>query len=141
MTPPDRQIKAGESETVEFVQRLETLESVSKHVVAFLNSGGGTIFVGVDDDGKIIGVPDAENIAKRLYTELQKAISPKALFSVTTEPQEDKQLVVIEVPGGKDTPFVSDGTLYLRKGEHSVKATGDDLQQLLQERSVQVERW
>jgi ATP-dependent DNA helicase RecG len=141
MTPPDCQIKAGESETVEFVQRLENLESVSKHVVAFLNSGGGTIFVGVDDDGKIIGVPDAEDVAKRLYSDLQKAISPKALFSVTTEPQEDKQLVVIEVPGGKDTPFVSDGTLYLRKGKHSVKATGDDLQQLLQERSVEVERW
>ncbi len=141
MTPPDRRIKAGESKTVEFVHHLENLESVSKHVVAFLNSGGGTVYVGVEDDGKVVGVPDAENMAKRLYADLQKAISPKALFSVTTEPREDKQLVVIEVPGGKDTPFVSDGTLYLRKGKHSVKATGEDLQQLLQERSVEVERW
>ncbi|MGD1089703.1 MAG: RNA-binding domain-containing protein [Verrucomicrobiota bacterium] len=141
MTPPDRQIKAGESETIEFVNHLENLESVSKHVVAFLNSGGGTIFVGVDDDGTIVGVPNAENVAKRLYADLQKTISPKALFSVTTEPQENKQLVVIEVPGAKDTPFVSDGTLYLRKGKHSVKATGDDLQELLQDRSVEVERW
>lgn len=141
MTRIEQQIKAGESQTVEFVERMETVESVARHVVAFLNSSGGTVFVGVDDHGTVRGIGNAAVQARQLHSDLQAAISPKALFSVAVESLSDGDVLVVEVPGGKDTPFVADGTLYLRRGKQSVKASGDDLQRLLQERSVETERW
>lgn len=137
----ERQIQEGESQTVEFKSAPEPFEWIARSVVAFLNSKGGVVFIGVEDDGRIVGVADAKEVAGDLYTRLQKAISPKALFSVAAEEIAGKQVIVIEVPGGKDTPFVADGTLYLRKGARTTKATGDDLQRMLQDRSVEVERW
>ncbi|MEO8353481.1 MAG: RNA-binding domain-containing protein [Chthoniobacteraceae bacterium] len=141
MTPIERQLKDGESATVEFASQTEPFEKIVRSVVAFLNSGGGTVFIGVDDGGQIMGVPEAQKVASELFTRLQSAISPKALFSVAREEVGTQQIVVIEVPGGLDTPFVADGTLFLRKGSQTTKATGEDLQRLLQKRAVEVERW
>jgi ATP-dependent DNA helicase RecG len=137
----ERQIREGESQTVEFVSSPEPFDKVLRNVVAFLNTNGGVILIGVEDDCQIIGVQHAKKIAVDLYTQLQESISPKALFSVAAEQIAGKEVIVVEVPGGKDTPFVTDGAVYLRKGSHTTKATGEDLQRLLQDRAVEVERW
>ena len=44
-----------ESETVELISKLND-DEITKEIVAFLNSRGGTIFVGVGDSGEIIGI-------------------------------------------------------------------------------------
>ncbi len=68
-------IRNGESDTVEFKTRLPPEEIVARNVVAFANSKGGTLIIGVGDKGEVIGVPEPEigrtlqrltDIAKRL---------------------------------------------------------------------------
>jgi ATP-dependent DNA helicase RecG len=141
MNALERQIQGGESATVEFLGKAESFEAVLETVVAFLNTRGGYVYIGVQDDGQIIGVPNAEKAASSIYSRLQEAISPKALFSVAADTAQGKAIVVVEVPGAKDTPFVADGILFLRKGTRNARATGEDLQSLLQSRSVETERW
>ncbi len=47
-------IKQGEGQTVEFKREFTT--DVGKEIVAFANTDGGVIIIGVDDDGRIVGV-------------------------------------------------------------------------------------
>ena len=53
-------IRGGESDTVEFKTRLPPEEIVARNLVAFANTRGGILIIGVGDKGEIIGVPDPE---------------------------------------------------------------------------------
>ena len=64
-------IRQGEGDLVEFKRKVEYPERIIKEVVAFANSSGGHLFIGVDDDGTIVGLKD-------VYEEhfvMEKAIS------------------------------------------------------------------
>ena len=55
-----RLVARGEGRHLEFKRRVPEPERVAKEVVAFANSGGGRLLLGVDDDGTIVGVRDSE---------------------------------------------------------------------------------
>jgi ATP-dependent DNA helicase RecG len=132
MTPIKRIIKQGKGRTVEFAQSLGEPALIAAHVVGFLNCGGGYIIIGVDHDGRVASVPNADQVAEDLQIYLTQHISPRALFDVGVDLVDDQSLVVIDVPGGKDIPFVTDERVYLRRGVNTVAASGDDLHELLQ---------
>lgn len=102
----------------------------ASHVAGFLNSGGGTVIVKGGDS-------EAEVMDQGLRT----LITPKSLFSVANDTLGGEPVLVIDVPGGKDLPFVCDGTIYLRRGRSTVKASADDLQGMLQRQAMIPERW
>jgi len=141
MTLVERLIEKGEGPTIEFVRSPEDLGQVAAHVVAMLNSGGGYVVLGVDEEGRVLGIPDAGKVAEGVQAFLVDRISPKAFLDVGVDPVEDLEVVIVDVPGGKDTPFVTDGSVLLRRGTSTVVATGDELHALLQGRVAGVERW
>ena len=51
-------IKEGESGQLEFKEVVRK-EDIAKALCAFLNAEGGTVLIGVQDDGKVIGVSNA----------------------------------------------------------------------------------
>ena len=51
-------IRQGEGDLVEFKRKAKYPERIIKEVVAFANSSGGHLFIGVDDDGTIVGLKD-----------------------------------------------------------------------------------
>jgi predicted HTH transcriptional regulator len=53
-------LASGESETREFKRQLDNLESVAGELVAFANVGGGALYLGVEDDGQVAGIPDPD---------------------------------------------------------------------------------
>lgn len=141
MTPLERQIKAGESKGLVFAHTADDTALLIPHVVALLNSGGGTVVIGVDAQGKPAGTPHAPNHDGRIEREIRAAISPMALFSVAAEKLGDADVLLIEVPGGRDLPFVTGGKVYLRRGARTVAASGEDLQRIFQQRTPETERW
>ena len=107
-----------------------------------LNGKGGTVFAGVDDNGRIIGVDDAHGISEKLNKFLLERISPKALWSVSIDSDESsKSIVTVEVQARKDRPYVFDGTIYVRYGSQTRRADHLTLQQIVQTQSVSAERW
>ncbi|RZK39863.1 MAG: hypothetical protein EOO61_06915 [Hymenobacter sp.] len=134
-------IKAGPGHTVEFIESPDNLASVSQHVVALLNSGGGYIILGVDKTGQVLGVPQAAEVVVDLQARLIENISPKAYLDLGVDPIEGREVVVVVVPAGNDAPFVTDGRVFLRRGNATVVATGNELQSILQKRVAEVERW
>ena len=47
------EIQSGEDSTCQFKADVKNVDSLASEMVAFSNSLGGTIFIGVDDNGKI----------------------------------------------------------------------------------------
>ena len=52
-----------ESETVEL--KLDYSESIRKDIIAFANTGGGTIYIGIADNGEVIGVSSVDEMIQR----------------------------------------------------------------------------
>lgn len=116
-------IKQGESESVEFITPPQQFDQIGNSVCAMLNGKGGTVFAGVDDNGRIIGVDDAHGLSEKLNKFLLERISPKALWSVSIDSDESgKSIVTVEVQAGKDRPYVFDGTIYVRYGSQTRRA-------------------
>lgn len=141
MTPLERQIKKGESKELELLSSADDRERIASHVVAFINSGGGSIVLGVDDRGLSTGLPDAIASAHEIGTFLRKAISPRPLLSVTAERAFENDVILIEVPGGRDVPFLSDGRIFLRRGKRTLPADAEDLQEIFQRQTPETTRW
>ncbi len=83
--------------TVEFKRKYS--ESVKKTIVAFANTGGGTLYIGVEDDGTVVGVPD-ENIddtQRKTTACIRNAIRPdvKIFTSCRVEEMGQKKVVVV----------------------------------------------
>lgn len=67
-----------ENETTEFKRQLT--DSLEKEVVAFLNSAfGGDIYLGVDDDGSIVGVEDPDKLQLAIIDRIRTKIQPTTL--------------------------------------------------------------
>ena len=134
-------IELGESAKLEFKSAVRSPEVVARVVSAFLNAKGGQLIIGVDEDGKLLGLKNASALADRLNRQLAEFITPPALWHVEVIPIEKKEFVVVEVAEGPDKPYVSNGTILIRRGEHDVPANRDEITQLITDRSISGNRW
>lgn len=136
-----RQIVEGEGLHTEFKSDARSVDGIARTVCAFLNSQGGTIFCGVSDDRKIAGLENADDDRRLLETQLQREISPRALFTVGVELVSGRPVLVIEVPEGKDRPYVYQGAAYIRQGSLTRAADARTLRSLIQGEAAEVDRW
>lgn len=136
-----KQIRDGEGVVTEFKSDGRDLASIAKTVCGFLNTLGGTIFCGVDDFGKIVGLDSAEQVLQEIQAYVQQNVTPKALFTVNIDSDGEKTLVSVEVPEGKDRPYVFDGVIYVREGSATRNANAAKMREMVQAKSVASERW
>ena len=80
-------LSLGENQTLEYLTSCE-LKHCGPQVCAFLNTQGGYLLCGVDDNGQIKGVEHAEQVAEQLESQLKSAIQPPVLFSVEVQKVE-----------------------------------------------------
>lgn len=136
-----KQIRGGEDLHTEFVKNPEHVEQIARTVCAFLNASGGTIFCGVDEKGGTVGISNPAAVRERLESKLQKLISPKALFTLNVEQDNGAAIIAIEVPEGKDRPYVVAGAVYIREGSVTRAANADALRSMVQVQAAAVDRW
>ena len=134
-------IEQGESARAEFKRMIENLEVVGQTVCSFLNAGGGTLVAGVTDNGEVVGIENAQEMAVRIQQDLSQYLSPPASYSVGVEEIEGKPCLIVDVPPGSQTPHVYRDGIFVRRGALSVLATGADISGLLQRRRLEPVRW
>lgn len=90
-----------ESETVELKSRFT--DSICKEIVAFLNTNGGDVIIGVDDSGKVVGLKDPDETSKKVSDVLSDQIEPNPQSSVTTEVriEEGVPILLVHVQKGE----------------------------------------
>jgi ATP-dependent DNA helicase RecG len=130
-----------ESAQVEFKAGAGKESHVEEAACAFLNARGGSVVLGVRDDGRLVGVPDAEEKAQAVRQRLLKGISPPAPLSVTVESVEGKNLIVIDVPQGLEKPYVCGGRIMVRRGDATVSAVASEISSLIGLRAHSEARW
>lgn len=134
-------LNLGDTHTVEFRQGCTNLNSLGNAVCAFLNTAGGYIICGVHESGEIIGVEHADAQAQKIETALLHFLSPKAPVFVLTQNFGEKNLIVIEVPSGKDVPYAYRNNIYIRDGQTVHKADVDTIRDMILRKQIAPERW
>ena len=124
------------------VELKEILTSeLKKEVVAFANTCDGTIYIGVNDRGEVIGVKNSDDVIERAGASIRNAIKPDVSMDVTlnVEQIENKNIVAIRVQRGVSRPYyiaekgLKPSGVYIRQGNSSVPASEDYIRQMIKE--------
>lgn len=125
-----------ETENVEF--KLQFTEDIYKEVIAFANTNGGTVYVGVDNKGNAIGLFDADHEYVRITNGIRDAILPDVTMFVHYAIQGNG-VVCITVGKGSNKPYYLRGKglkpsgVYVRQGASSVPASTELIRQMIKD--------
>lgn len=127
-------IDSGEGYNVEFKVRVPSkVRELTEEICAFANADGGYLLIGVDDNGQIIGT-GLENDKRSAIQGSISEISPALHCDMYAVNIEDKTVWVIDVPSGKDKPYIFSGSIYVREGANSQKLrTAEEMRSFFQE--------
>ncbi len=125
-----------ETENIEF--KSQFTEEIYKEVIAFANTDGGIVYVGIDNDGNAIGLTDVDNEYTRITNGIRDAIIPDVTMFVRFTVQENK-VVRITVSEGSNKPYYLKGKglkpsgVYVRQGTSSVPASPEQIRQMIKD--------
>ncbi len=122
----------SESETLELKESFDnkTLETIG----AFANTNGGTILVGVRDDGRITGITVGKNTLEEWAQNMQSKIQPRFLPSITKRAYKGHTVVVIAVSRAV-SPISIDGRQFKRVGRTNQLMGSEEYRQKLLRRT------
>ncbi|CAN5465280.1 hypothetical protein BH23BAC1_BH23BAC1_03140 [soil metagenome] len=137
-------VKKGESEVLEFKRKIAHPEKIVKEIVAFANTRGGHLLIGVDDNGTLPGLKFAEEDHYVLEKALEKYCKPKIKYSSERIPiSEKKALISYTIFESKNKPhyviedFSSNwGKAYVRVADKSIQASKEVREILKRSRKV-----
>lgn len=89
-----------ESETLELKEKYT--DQICKEIVSFLNSSGGTVIIGVKDNGTVVGVPKIDETFKKISDIITTQIEPNPQNEISSEIrfEEGKKLIAINISKG-----------------------------------------
>lgn len=126
-----------ESKTLEF--KRELTDGIIKETIAFLNTDGGTIIIGYDDYGKLIGLKNAKEDLDRLSNKLFEAIEPDISFLINPriENENGKEIIILEILKGTSKPYyikskgMTEKGTFVRIGTTSMPATNHTIREMI----------
>jgi len=126
-------IAQGEGNTVEFKESLPTPSDLAKEMVAFANTDGGWLLIGVADRGEIRGVTFADREAQVVLNVARNNCVPHLQPRTETIDLDGKMIAVIQVERGRQKPYQANERIYVRIGASTRVATQVELLSMLQE--------
>ena len=109
-----QEIIKGESKKIELKEELPDSKKYIKTIVAFANTAGGKLIVGIEDRTKeVLGIPEDSifNVKDKIADTITNMCSPQIIPNIYIVPIEDKNIIVVEVFPGANRPYYikSDG--------------------------------
>jgi ATP-dependent DNA helicase RecG len=121
-------IRGGEDTHLEFKIRLVNTEKVTAEIVALANSGGGAIIFGVNDQRRLEGLDDPEQVEEQLIEICRNQIKPPLL------PRIDKvsfdngtRIIVLQVDERRAPHQTPDHRYFIRIGSTKREADGNEI--------------
>ena len=122
-------ILTGEGSYLEFKHKVPTVEKISREIAAFANTGGGTILVGVEDNGTIIGV---KQYFEEEYLLMQAAYGqcvPAVPVQIELMHDGPNDIMIVRVPEAEKKPvYVKNKKkrlVFVRRDDASVLASDE----------------
>ena len=118
--------------------------AILRDVVAFANTNGGTIYIGVGSKPKspVVGVDHPEEASRMLLAEITRAVLPPLEVDIDVLKTQGKGVLRLTVPKGQDAPYALQGVeIYVRQESETNRAMRDEIVQLIERvRGTQVVR-
>ncbi len=126
-------IQQGENSSIEFKSDDIRPESLAREMVAFSNTLGGSVLLGVEDDGRITGIRPPHN-EEWISNIARNNITPAILPHIKIVEIDEQKIAVIQIPKGTHKPYQTlDGKFWLRVGSTNRTAAKEELSWLFQE--------
>jgi ATP-dependent DNA helicase RecG len=122
-------LQEGEGLKIEFKENFDS-KGLSHEIVAFANTEGGRIFLGVDDKNKVKGI-EISNKLKSQIQDLARNCDP----AINIELSELGDILIINVEEGKEKPYSCSSGFYLRQGANSQKMRRSEIIDLISEQN------
>ena len=94
-----------EDKNTEF--KREYVEDIKKTLIAFANTDGGNVFIGIDDEGNAVEIKDVDGVMLQISNVIRDAIKPDLTMfcDITVETIQNKNVVKIAVNRGTARPY------------------------------------
>ena len=124
-------LKKGQNYNTEFKEKVD--KTLSREIVAFANSSGGQIYLGITNEGKVKGI----NITNRLKSQI-KNIAKKCDPQIPISFQEIKKekVLVVEVEESDDKPHCCPERFYTRSGAYSRELKTSEILEFIKEEQI-----
>jgi len=129
-------IEKGEDSKHQFKETIKGAKKLADEMVAFTNSQGGMILIGVDDNGQIAGLSSADISNINQYISNAATNNVRPAINVITEniDIEGKKIIAVHVNEGINKPYCNnEGAFWVKNGSDKRKVTSpEELQRLFQ---------
>lgn len=127
-------ILKGEDSFTEFKSANFHNDSFAKEVVAFANTEGGEVYVGIEDTGEISGC-DIKTMEEKIVNICRNSIVPPINPLIQKINYNDFGIVKVFIPKGYSKPYKvkTNNKFYIRVGSVSIEASNEELARLFQE--------
>src|SRR5438874_11074753 len=127
-----RLVRGGEDTFLELKVKLSNSERIAQEIVALANTGGGLIVFGVNDQLRVEGIDDGENVQDELVRICREDIVPALIpFIDRIAFDNGRRIVALDVNGKRRPYRTRDGRFFIRIGADKRETTPEELSNLL----------
>ena len=126
-------IEGGENLRCEFKRKVPSPEKIAREMIAFANTRGGVLLLGVDDNKDIVGVESEKSEAEQIKDVALNYCEPPLDYNISYSNFDGKEVVVIEIPESEKKPHrvqdyvkefdINNARIFIRVNDKSVTAS------------------
>jgi predicted HTH transcriptional regulator len=126
-------VEEGENLTCEFKRKFSTAEKIAREMIAFANTKGGYLIIGVDDDKDIVGVESEKAEAELIYDVAKNFCEPPLNIHIDYVEVKGKEVLIVEIFESDNKPHriqdylaeldVNKSVVTIRVNDKSVQAS------------------
>ncbi|WP_418666971.1 RNA-binding domain-containing protein [Allofournierella sp.] len=128
-----------ESETLEL--KRQVVDEIKKEILAFANTNGGAIYVGIADDGTVLGLENVDFSMQQIMNMVRDSIKPDVTMFLhcQAEQAQGKSILRVDVQRGTDRPYylarkgIRPEGIFVRQGTSSVPASDAAIRRMIKE--------
>jgi ATP-dependent DNA helicase RecG len=129
-----RLVRGGEDTFLELKVKLSNPERIAQEIVALANTGGGTIVFGVNDQLRVEGIEDGENVQDELVRICREDVVPSIIpFIDRIAFDNGRRILALDINGKRRPYRTRDGRFFIRVGAEKREASPEELSTLLDE--------
>ena len=129
------------SESVNTEFKREFSDSVKKTAVAFANTNGGNMYIGVDDSGVPVGIDEPDLAVRQVTDSIRNSIKPDLtrFMKISEELLDGKSIISVTIERGTSIPYylaengLKPSGVYVRVGNASVPASEEQIRQMIKD--------
>ena len=130
-------LSRGEDSRQQFKADMTNADALAAEIVAFCNTAGGRIFIGVNDDYSVRGLSGADvaRLNQLIANAASQVVRPAVNPLTENVPHPNGTVMVVSIPEGVNKPYMDkNGTVWVKNGSDKRRATSrEELQRLFQQ--------